>query len=489
MAGPRRIATLKTLDDFRAHLAAVGAELPVEDAVEAGPGGPLGRPLAVDLAGESFAVGNRFAILPMEGWDGTADGRPTDLTRRRWRNFGTSGAKLIWGGEAVAVRPDGRANPRQLVMNPANVGSIADLRAGLVAAHVERFGPGADADLLVGLQLTHSGRYARPHQSTRPEPRVAYRHPLLDGPVGIADDAAVLTDADLDALVGDFVAAARLARDAGFRFVDVKHCHGYLGHELLSAVDRPGKFGGPLAHRARFLADVVAGIRAEVPGLEVGVRLSLFDFMPFRPGADGVGEPAAVGAYRLAFGADPTGLAVDLTEVSTLLDHFEALGVRLICGTAGNPYANPHIVRPATFPPSDGYLPPEDPCVGVARQLAVTARLKARHPGLVFVGSGYTYLQDWLPHVAQAVVRSGGADFIGLGRMVLSYPDLPADVLAGRPLGRKRVCRTFSDCTTAPRHGIVSGCYPLDPAYKATPERDRVQEVKQAVARKWAVAD
>lgn len=488
MAGPRRLANIKTLDDFRAHLVAVGADLPAEDAVESGPGAPLARAIRVDLAGESFAVGNRFAILPMEGWDGTPDGRPTDLTRRRWRHFGRSGAKLIWGGEAVAVRPDGRANPHQLVLNPATLGEIAALREGLVAEHVGRFGAGADADLLVGLQLTHSGRYARPREAKRPEPRVAYRHPYLDGPVGIAADDAVLTDAELGRLVADFVAAARLAQAAGFRFVDVKHCHGYLGHELLSAVDRPGPYGGPLANRARFLSEVVAGIRAEAPGLEVGVRLSLFDFMPFRPGPDGVGRPALEGPYRYAFGSDPTGLAVDLAEVSALLGLFEGLGVRLVCGTAGSPYANPHIVRPATFPPSDGYLPPEDPCVGVARQVAATARLKAMHPGIAFVGSGYSYLQDWLPHVAQAVVRAGGADFVGLGRMVLSYPELPADVLAGRPLARKRVCRTFSDCTTAPRHGLVSGCYPLDPRYKEAPEREQVQGIKQAVARKWVAA-
>ena len=65
--------------------------------------------------------------------------------------------------------------------------------------------------------------------------------------------------------------------------------------------------------------------------------------------------------------------------------------------------------------------------------------------------------------MGQAVVRTGGADFIGLGRMALSYPEMPADVLAGRPLRRKQICRTFSDCTTAPRNGLVSGCYPLDP--------------------------
>ncbi len=128
----------------------------------------------------------------------------------------------------------------------------------------------------------------------------------------------------------------------------------------------------------------------------------------------------------------------------------------------------------ALFPPSDGYLPPEDPLVGVARLIHLSWRLKRRFPNLTIIGSGYSYLQEWLPHVAQAVVRAGGADFVGLGRVALSYPDLPADVLAGRPLARRRLCRTFSACTTAPRHGLVSGCYPLDPFYKERPEAEIV---------------
>jgi 2,4-dienoyl-CoA reductase-like NADH-dependent reductase (Old Yellow Enzyme family) len=154
--------------------------------------------------------------------------------------------------------------------------------------------------------------------------------------------------------------------------------------------------------------------------------------------------------------------------------------IHWVCVTAGSPYYNPHMQRPALFPPSDGYLPPEDPLVGVARQIEATARLKRAFPALAIVGSAYTYLQEWLPHVAQHTVRAGMTDFVGLGRMVLSYPDLPADVLAGRPLQRKRVCRTFSDCTTGPRLGLVSGCYPLDDFYKAHPDAEKLRSLKPA---------
>jgi len=289
-----------------------------------------------------------------------------------------------------------------------------------------------------------------------------------------------LTDDDLDRLVETFVSAARLAREAGFAFVDVKHCHGYLGHELLSARTRPGRYGGALENRTRFLRSIVEGIRAAVPGLGIAVRLSAYDAGPFARNAAGVGEREADGPIS-AFGALDSraeNMEAALADARALLAIFETLGIRWVCVTAGSPYYNPHIQRPALFPPSDGYLPPEDPLLGVARQIDATARLKAAFPAMAIVGSAYSYLQEWLPHVAQHSVGHGLTDFVGLGRMVLSYPELPADVLTARPLQRKQICRTFSDCTTGPRLGLVSGCYPLDDLYKTHPDAERLKALK-----------
>lgn len=467
------ISSLKSADRFLQRLADLNLELPFDETLD--PHGSLAQP----IPSQAGPIGNRWCILPMEGWDGTIDGRPTDRTRRRWENFGRSGAKLIFGGEAVAVRHDGRANPNQLLITPQTLGDLADLRERLVQVHQQEFS--RTDDLLVGLQLTHSGRFARPNEKRRPEPRVLYRHPLLDSRVGVIDDGPIFSDDDLMRLRNDFIAAGRLARQAGFAFVDVKHCHGYLGHEFLSAYDRPGRYGGAFENRTRFLREIVEGLRVQAPGLHVAVRASIFDFSPFQPGADRVGVPsheAANGPYRPAFGGDGTGGGLQLDEAAQLCDLFADLEIQLVCTTAGSPYYNPHLQRPAAFPPSDGYLPPEDPLVGVVRQIAATAELKRRRPDRIVIGSAYSYLQDWLPNVAQAVVSRGWADLVGLGRMVLSYPTLPADQLAGRPLQRKLVCRTFSDCTTAPRNGIVSGCYPLDPYYKQSPEYAELQRVK-----------
>jgi len=167
-----------------------------------------------------------------------------------------------------------------------------------------------------------------------------------------------------------------------------------------------------------------------------------------------------------------------LADARELLSMLEGLNIRWICVTAGSPYYNPHVQRPAFFPPMDGYQPPEDPLRGVARQIDATARLKAEFPDLAFVGSAYSYLQEWLPNVAQYNVRNGRTDLVGLGRVVLSYPELPADILSGRGLRRDAICRTFSDCTTGPRMGMVSGCYPLDPFYQSRPEAAQIRTVR-----------
>ena len=466
-----RVASLKTPAAFRSHLDRSNIALQFDDVVQ--PAGALAQPLEVD----GVRVGNRFCILPMEGWDGTTDGHPSDLTRRRWRNFGISGAKLMWGGEAVAIRHDGRANPNQLMLTPATQASIAGLRDELISAHRDRFGSNADGDLYLGLQITHSGRYARPDVWNKSSPLAACHHPILDK--RFADGVRVLTDAELERIVEDYAAAAKLAQACGYQFVDAKACHGYLGHEMLGATTRVGKYGGSMQNRMRFITSVIHAIRHAAPRLTIVVRVSIFDLVPYRKNPSGIGVPEEMTGDAPGFGVmQGEDMHSALDDGRALLKHLEALGVKWICISAGSPYYNPHIQRPAFFPPLDGYEPPEDPLRGVARQIDATARLKAEFPNLVFVGSAYSYLQEWLPNVGQYNVRNNLADFVGLGRVALSYPDLPADVLSGKPLRRGAVCRTFSDCTTGPRMGMVSGCYPLDPFYEARPEAERIRNVR-----------
>ena len=472
-----RIARFRSVAELRDHLAALHAPIPLDDEpLAAAAGSPLAQPLV--LGGRT--VGNRWCIHPMEGWDGSPEGGPTDILLRRWRHFGLSGAKLIWGGEAVAVMNEGRANPNQLCAPACGRAGFAALLAEVKTAHREAFG--RDDDLVVALQLTHSGRFSKPVASGR-IPRIAYHHPLLDARHGVnpADAACVLTDDDVERLIDAYVAAARDADAAGFDMVDLKACHGYLVHEFLSARRRPGRFGGDFAGRTRLLVTLIERVKAECPRLLIGVRLSLFDIVPWHM-VNGHGEPFPFGdalPYDCGFGVDEHNpLASDLAEPIALLKLLRDLGVAAVNLTAGSPYTVPHVQRPAAFPPSDGYPPPEDPLVGVWRQIDACRQAKEAVPDLPLVGSGYTYLQDYLVHAAQAVVARGWIDSVGLGRMVLSYPALPADALSGTTLARGSICRTFSDCTTAPRHGHRSGCYPLDAYYKALPEAAEVKAIK-----------
>ena len=130
-----KIASLNTTEKFLERIECLGVTIPFDRSVIPAPEGPLAQPFFLE-AGRR--IGNRFCIQPMEGWDGTPDGKPTEFTTRRWKNFGLSGAKLIWGGEAAAVTPSGRANPNQLMILDSTMSSIEGLRKDLVSEHNQR---------------------------------------------------------------------------------------------------------------------------------------------------------------------------------------------------------------------------------------------------------------------------------------------------------------------------------------------------------------
>lgn len=483
-----RLASLKNVDRFQEHLRSLHLAIPCDREVVHGDESPLRQPLVCGR----LKIRNRIAVQPMEGWDGAADGNPTEHTTRRWRRFGRTGAGLIWGGEAVAVSHEARANPNQLVIAEHTQKGLAQLRSTLIDEH--RNMTGSDGDIVIGLQLTHSGRYCRPNVHHRNEPRIVYHHPILDRRLGLPTDYPLVTDSEIEHIIDNFHSAAVMAAKLGFDFVDIKHCHGYLGHELLSAHTRSGRYGGSFENRTRFLREVVDGVRSLAPGLEIGVRLSAFDTIPFRADSNessntkpGRGVPELCDGllpYHWGFGvSEDNPEEMDLSETVGFLSLLQQLGIRLVNLTGGSPYYNPHIQRPALYPPSDGYQPPEDPLVGVARHLEVTRRLKEQFPDMIVMGSAYTYLQEFLPLVAQAVIREGWVDLVGIGRMVLTYPEILWDASEGNGIQRQRICRTFSDCTTAPRNGLPSGCYPLDDYY-----RDSVLAEKLDIAKRCAPA-
>jgi 2,4-dienoyl-CoA reductase-like NADH-dependent reductase (Old Yellow Enzyme family) len=426
---------------------------------------PLFRPVSFGR----LRAGNALCIQPMEGCDGTLDGRPDELTFRRYRRFGAGGAKLIWG-EAAAVVAEGRANSRQLLLNDETAADIQRMLQSCRQAHREAFG--SDDDLVVGLQLTHSGRFSYQR------PLLAFHDPILD-PRTVADKASgrpvdadypLLEDDYLKRLVDRYVAVARLAQRIGFQFVDVKQCHRYLLSELLAARTRPGPYGGSLENRTRLARDIITGIRAEAPGLLIATRMNVFDSIPYRKGPGGVGEPCPWEPPVLsAWGARADNpLEPDLTEPLQWIGEMARLGVALVNVSMGSPYATPHVIRPFEYPPPDGYETPEHPLLGVDRHFRLAGQVQQAYPDLSVVGSGYSYLQEFLPHAAAANARDGRITFVGVGRAALPQPDFVRQLEEHGRLERKRICRTFSYCTALMRskHNelgqFATGCPPFD---------------------------
>ena len=416
-------------------------------------------------------LGNALATHPMEGCDGTLDGRPDELTFRRYVRFARGGAKLIWG-EATAVTEDGRANTRQLFLNDRTYDAFALMVEETRRNHRERFGD--DADLLFGLQLTHSGRWSH-HR-----PIIAVRNPVID-PVTFIDKVKktplpdvypVITDDDLKRLEDAFAQGAKLAWKAGFDFIDLKQCHTYLLNELLGAKTRPGMYGGSWENRTRFIRNVVDKIHAIAPGLHVASRINIYDGIPWIS-EDKNGKPRpSTHSPENGFGISADNpLEIDFTEPRQLIEMLRERGVLLFNLSLGSPYFNAHIGRPFEKSPPDMYPPPEHPIIGVARHFAATAKIKTAIPGITVVGTGYSWLRQFFPFAAEANMRKGWVDIVGLGRGAIAYPNFAIDLIEKGHLDKKQVCLAVSFCTTLMRRKdndlgqFPSGCVPRDPLY------------------------
>ncbi len=419
----------------------------------------LARPVPVG----PVQVGNSIAIHPMEGCDGGLDGRPGELTCRRYHRYARSGAKLIWF-EATAVRQDGRANPRQLWICDRTAGELARLLEATRRLHRETFG--ADDDLLDVLQLTHSGRHSVPVRT------IACHNPYVDAKTGVPPHYPVIPDDELERLEDDYLRAARLAHQAGFRAVDIKATHGYLLNELLGARLRPGRYGGPLENRLRFLRNVIGKIRAELGGrLLLAVRLGCYDGVPYyRDPVTGAGVPCRYETpYPYGFGVDPENpLREDLAEVKQVIRCLASWGVVLLNVSSGSPYFNPHVGRPFEKPDEGNYDPPEHPLLGVDRHFRIAGELQQSLPELPMVGTGYSWLQRYCIHAAAWNLAQGRIRFFGLGRGTLAHWEFAREALERGELDERKVCKTLTFCTflmrqkNHPLGQFPCGCPPFD---------------------------
>lgn len=454
-----RFFTYKSLEELEAAARALGASHVrfVRDTAR------VQELLARKVPAGPFTVGNSMAIHPMEGCDGTLDGRPDELTWRRYERFARGGAKLIWF-EATAVRADGRANTRQLMLDRHTVDDFARLVE--MMRHVHRKEWGDTDDLLIPVQLTHSGRYSHPVRI------IAYHNPLIDEKTGTPPDYPVISDDELERLEDVYVEAAGLALQAGFQAVDIKATHGYLLSELLGARTREGRYGGPLENRTRFFKNVFGKIRAKYGRrLMLCMRLGCFDGVPYvRDPESGAGRPLPYPTpYPWGWGVNPMNpLEPDLTEVKQAVAWFLGWGLELLNVSLGCPYYNPHIGRPFEKPDEGNYEEPEHPLLGVDRHFRIAGELQQTFPDLPMVGTGYSWLQKYFIHAGAANIEDGNIRFVGIGRGALTYPDFARDVLEKGELDESRVCKTLTFCTYLMRQKhnelgqFPTGCPPFD---------------------------
>jgi 2,4-dienoyl-CoA reductase-like NADH-dependent reductase (Old Yellow Enzyme family) len=418
----------------------------------------LGLSLPIDeglsILGEKVRFGrwevpNRFVVQPMEGFDAADDGAPGALSFRRYLRYARGGAGLIWF-EATAVLPEARSNPRQLCLDRGNRDAYARLVDQARRAAREAFGH----EIVMLVQLTHSGRYSRPAGPA--QPMIAHHNPLLDPQLGLTADYPLVSDEYLDRLQEAYVEAAVLAARAGFDGVDLKSCHRYLVSELLASHTRPGRYGGSLENRSRLLRETAAKIAAAVPGALVTTRLNVYDAL----------------AYPYGFGVSRDDYRTpDLAEPLELVGQLRALGIPLVNATIGNPYFNAHYGRPFDRPTAGVPLPDEHPLAGVARFVDLTRQVQQAVPDLPVVATGYAWLRHLMPQVAAGVIRRGWATLVGQGRGAFAYPDSVKDILTLGRMDPAKTCITCSGCTQIMRDGAMTGCVVRDreiygPQYK-----------------------
>ncbi len=181
--------------------------------------------------------------------------------------------------EATHVSAVGRITPNCLgLWNPAHQGLLARL-----AALIESSGA------VPGIQLAHAGRKAscqRPWDGGKPiAPQDGGWVPLAPSAIPMvpgATDPQALTPGQITEIAAQFAASARMARQAGFKLVELHAAHGYLLHSFLSPISnrRNDAYGGDAEGRSRFLMEALDAVRSEWPAeLPLWIRLSCTDWM------------------------------------------------------------------------------------------------------------------------------------------------------------------------------------------------------------------
>ncbi len=415
--------TISDIAQLKAKLASLKLNIPVSEDISI-----LTVPLAV---GYRQKLPNRLCVQPMEGCDATANGSPGPLTRRRYSRYAEGGSGLIWM-EATAVVPGASTRAGQLCLHAGNIEAFADLVTSMRKAAARRW----EHDVIIILQLAHGGRLCNP------DPVLVHHNPVLDVESDIDASTPLATDADLERIRDEFIAAAQHAATAGFDGVDVKTCHNDLLSELLGARTRDGAYGGSFENRTRLVLDVFAGIHECKPELLLSTRMSGYD----------------ANAFPYGFGGAPTNpQEADLDEPRTFAKRLVDVGVDVLNVSSTAP-------RQPTSKHANEASPADAAMNEIGRKIAITQAIQEAVPDTIVVGGDISGFRQFAPQVAAGIINGGGATVMGLGRLALAYPDAMADILKAGKLVPEKTCMLCGACIELLRSGTPTGCVIRDPA-------------------------
>ena len=441
----------KTLRDLDIKIHELGLEIPISNDLEV-----LNQNIKVD----NRIIPNRLSIQPMEGFDANLDGSPGDLTYRRYERYAKGGAGLIWF-EATAIKKDCQSNPHQLMLSKENSKKFEDLVSNTreicnKTLKELRF----KHKCVLILQLNHSGRYSV--RDGERHPIRAFYNSELDDARGLSvKDGVIITDSELETLEDIWVQKALLAKEVGFDGVDIKSCHGYLVHELLSSRERVNSiYGGEyLENRAKLFLNIIKKLKKEVgndKNFLLTTRMSIYDGIPY---------PNGFGVKNIANEVFPA--SIDLSEPLELIKMIHNIGVRLINISLGNPHYKPHITRPFDATIRGGNLPNEHPLYGLHRLIRLTSLIKKQIPeDMTIIGSGYSYLRQFAVNIIAGLIHENKVDICGFGRMALANPNFPKQIFQDGFIDKKQVCITCSKCSEFMKLGQNIGCATRDLQYK-----------------------
>ncbi|MBL7006334.1 MAG: flavin oxidoreductase/NADH oxidase [Spirochaetia bacterium] len=411
---------LPLLEDLENELKSLGLSLPISQNTFI-----LGD--EVDLG--KWKLPNRFIVQPMEGIDGDpADSSPSELTFRRYRRFAEGGAGLIWF-EAVVVEPEGKSNPRQLMITRENL----DVWKRLVDETREAARKKWGHEIVTIIQIAHSGRWSKPDGN--PKPVLIHHNPQLDRAVHVDNSYPLVSDDVLDLLQDKFIDVCKLAAQAGFDGIEFKAVHGYFTGEMLCAYTREGKYGGSYENRTRFVRECTARIADSFDSNHfVTARLTMYEPSPF---PYGWGVKAEAGSSEL-----------DLTEpLKFARELVDSADMPLFNYSIGYPRFGPYITRPYNNPISGVALPPEHPLEGIVRFQQIGKILQGVLGEIPVATAALGWLRHHFPYVAAGLVEQGWITLIGQGRGSIAYPDSVEDILKTGTMNPRKCCITCSLCS------------------------------------------